>query len=82
MLEAHVCFSVCVYTSQVALVVKTLPVNARRHKRLRFDPWIGKIPWRRAWKPTPEFLPGESMDRGAWWAMVHRVAESDTTEAT
>jgi len=25
-----------------------------------FDPWVGKIPWRRAWKPTPVFLPGES----------------------
>ena len=25
-----------------------------------FNPWIGKIPWRRAWKPTPAFLPGES----------------------
>ena len=24
------------------------------------DPWVGKIPWRRAWQPTPEFLPGES----------------------
>ena len=23
-------------------------------------PWVGKIPWRRAWKPTPIFLPGES----------------------
>ena len=23
-------------------------------------PWIGKIPWRRAWQPTPVFLPGES----------------------
>ena len=22
--------------------------------------WVGKIPWRRAWQPTPEFLPGES----------------------
>ena len=32
----------------------------RRHKRCRFDPWIGKIPWRRAWKPTPVFLPGQS----------------------
>ena len=28
--------------------------------------WIGKIPWRRAWQPTPVFLPGQSpMDRGA-----------------
>ena len=25
-----------------------------------FDPWIGKIPWRKAWQPTPVFLPGES----------------------
>ena len=26
----------------------------------RFDPWVGKIPWRRKWQPTPVFLPGES----------------------
>ena len=25
-----------------------------------FDPWVGKIPWRRTWKPTPVFLRGES----------------------
>ena len=25
-----------------------------------FDPWVGKIPWRRAWKSTPVLLPGES----------------------
>ena len=24
-----------------------------------FDPWAGKIPWRREWLPTPVFLPGE-----------------------
>ena len=29
-------------------------------KRSRFDPWFGKIPWRRKWQPTPVFLPGES----------------------
>ena len=29
-------------------------------KRLGFHPWAGKIPWRRAWQPTPVFLPGES----------------------
>ena len=27
-------------------------------RRCRFDPWVGKIPWRRPWQPTPEFLPG------------------------
>ena len=26
-------------------------------RRLDFDPWVGKIPWRRAWQPTPVFLP-------------------------
>ena len=26
----------------------------------RFNPWVGKIPWRRAWQPKPVFLPGES----------------------
>ena len=28
--------------------------------RRRFDPWVGKIPWRRKWQPTPVFLPGKS----------------------
>ena len=32
----------------------------RRHKRCGFDPWFRKIPWRRAWQPTPVFLPGKS----------------------
>ena len=31
--------------------------QCRRHKRLRFDPWVGKISWRRKWQPTPVFLP-------------------------
>ena len=34
--------------------------QCRRHKRHEFNPWVGKIPWRRAWQPTPVFLPGES----------------------
>ena len=38
----------------------------------------GKIPWRRVWQPTPVFLPGESMDRGAWQATVHRIAKCQT----
>ena len=39
--------------------VKNLPANAGDMGR-GFDPWVGKIPWRRAWQPTPVFLPGES----------------------
>ena len=34
--------------------------QCRRLERHRFDPWVGKIPWRRAWQCTPVFLPGES----------------------
>ena len=34
--------------------------QCRRCKRRGFDPWIGKIPRRKKWKPTPVFLPGES----------------------
>ena len=29
-------------------------------RRREFDPWVRKIPWRRAWPPTPALLPGES----------------------
>ena len=38
--------------------------------------------WRRKWQPTPVSLPGESQGRGAWWAAVYGVSQSDTTEAT
>ena len=40
-----------------SLAGKESACNARR---LGFDCWVGKIPWRRAWQPTPVFLPGES----------------------
>jgi len=32
-----------------------------RLKKLEFDPWIGKIPWKRAWQLTSVFLPGETL---------------------
>ena len=46
--------------------------QGRRHS---FDPWVGKMPWRRAWQPASVFLPGKSHDSGAWRASVHRVAK-------
>ena len=45
-------------------------------KRRRFNPWVRKIPWRRAWPHTSVFLLENPMHRGAWWATVHRVAKS------
>ena len=34
--------------------------SACQWRRLRFDPWVRKIPWRREWQPTPVLLPGKS----------------------
>ena len=50
-------------------------------RRPRFDPWVGKIPWRREWQLTPVFLPGEfhgqrSLAGYSPWGR----RESDTTE--
>ena len=45
--------------------------QSRRHKRCGLDPWVWKSPWRRAWQPTPVFLPGESL-----WAEESDVQQS------
>ena len=65
---------------QVMLVVKNPRANADRHKRQGFDPWVGKIPWRRAQQPTPLFLPGESpwVEEPGGIAGVHGIAKSWT----
>ena len=36
-----------------------------RYKRHGLDPWLGKIPWRRTWQPTPVFLPGKAHGQGS-----------------
>ena len=57
--------------------------QCRRPKRLRFDPWVGKIPQRRPWEPTPVLLPGESHGQRSpvgYSPEGHR--ESDMTEVT
>ena len=40
-------------------VIKNLPYNSCQYSRFRFCPWVGKIPWRRKWLPTPVFLSGK-----------------------
>ena len=45
------------------------------------DPWVGKIPWRRAWQLDPVFLPGESHgQRRLAGYSPWGCKESDTTE--
>ena len=67
--------------SQVALVVNNMLANAG-NMRCRFNPWVKKIPWRRAWQPTPVFLPGESHgQRSLEGYNPEGVKELDTMEA-
>ena len=56
--------------------------QCRRPRRHGSSSWVGTIPLRRAWQPTPVFLPGESHEQrslagGSPWGHT----ESDTTEA-
>ena len=36
------------------------PPAKQETQEMGFNPWVGKIPWRRKWQPTPVFLPGKS----------------------
>ena len=57
---------------------KELACQDRRHKRCRFNPWVGKIPWRRAWQPTSVFLPLENpVDTGACLWRIPWTQEPD-----
>ena len=57
--------------SLVAQLVKNLQC-----RRPGFDPWVGKIPWRRERLPTPVFWPGEFHGLYSLWG----CKESDVTE--
>ena len=53
--------------------------QCRRCKRHWFDLWVWKIPWRRAWQPTPVFLPRESHgQRSLVGSTAHRILKSRT----
>ena len=52
-----------------------------QYRRPSFDPWLGMIPWRRAWQPTPVFLSGEPhWQRRLAGYSPWGCKESDTTE--
>ena len=56
--------------------------QCRRHKRHRFNPWVGNIPWRKKWQLLQYSCLENLLDSRAWWATVHRVAESCTWLST
>ena len=53
--------------------------NCLQRRRPGFNPWVGKIPRRKAWQPTPVFLSGKSHgQRSLVGYIVHGVAKSQT----
>ena len=64
--------------SQMALVVKNLPAKAGDTGASRSVPGSGRSPGVRNDNPLQYSCLGNPLDRGAWWATVHRVAKSQT----
>ena len=60
--------------SQVALVVKNLPASAGDVRDTGLFPGLGRSPGGGGGNPLQCSCLENSMDRGAWWAIVHRVA--------
>ena len=54
-----ICIYIYVYIFPGGSAGKEPACQCRRAKRCRFDPWVRKIPWRRARQPTPVFFPGK-----------------------
>ena len=64
--------------SQVALVVKNPPANPGDARDADSIPGLGRSPGGGNGNPFQDSCLGKAMDRGAWWAIVHRVAKSQT----
>ena len=90
--KVGVCVCVCVCVCKFIYIQRGIPFyiyiysasskeptcQCRGHKRNRFYPWVGKIPWRRAWQPILVFWPGESLGQGSLADTVHRVSKNWT----
>ena len=66
----------------MALVIKNPPVNVGATEDAGSIPGSGRSPGGGHSNPLQNSCLENPMDRGAWWARVHRVAESDTIEVT
>ena len=75
-------FSLAVRTGELPRWLPEPSCQCRRHKRHGINPYVGKIPWRRAWQPIPVFLPGESHGQRSLMGYSWGCKESDTTEVT
>ena len=64
--------------SQVVLVIKNLPANARGIRDAGSIPELGRSPGGGHGNPLLHSCLENSMDRGAWWATVHRITKSQT----
>ena len=47
-------------------------------KDMQFNPWVGKIPWRRKWQPAPAFLSEKFDGQRSQVATIHRAAKNQT----
>ena len=66
----------------MALLVKNPPANAGDLRDVGSVPGLGRSPGRGHDNPLQYSYLENLMDRGAWWATIHRVTVSDTTEVT
>ena len=69
-------------TSNLSEKVKNLPANAGDIGDAGSIPGLGRSPGVGNGNPLQYSCLENHMDRGPWWATVHRVTESNTTEAT
>ena len=76
----EVCQALCLIWAEVGRYRASLVAQQEQIRpqcrRCSFDPWVGKIHWRKAWQPIPVFLAGES--HGQRNLAVHRVTKSQT----
>ena len=66
------------WASQVVIIVKNPPANARNLGGMCLIPWWGRSPGIRNGNPLQYSCLENPMDRGAWWATVHGVTKSQT----
>ena len=69
-----------IWAFQVALVVKNTSANAGDIRDASLIPGWERSPGGGNGYPLQDSCLGNPMNRGAWWATVHGVTESDTTK--